>query len=208
MKIRTFGVVPYREARELQESLVRERISGSIEDTLLVLQHPPTLTLGRRMRAGAAELCPEVWRERGVEVVHASRGGEATYHGPGQLVVYPVVSLVDRRLGVRRFVEAGLRAIGDVAESFGVSSEVKMDPAGLWTVPGGKKLASVGLRIERGVTDHGFSFNICCDLSHFLQFPVCGQSGTVVTSLQEERGVADFSDAQDRTIQSFLKGLP
>lgn len=179
------GTVGYEEARREQELRVRERLSGIAPDTCFLLEHPAVLTLGRRRTAESARAAAESAR-RGVTVVETDRGGEATYHGPGQLVLYPVIHLPSRRLGIRRFVEIGLNALTDSVRSFGVEAHTKLDPAGVWV--GRKKIAAVGLRVERGVTCHGFSLNISNDLSVYDWFLPCGISGAGTTSMAAELG--------------------
>src|SRR5262249_47244007 len=108
MKVELLGIVPFHEARRMQEALVRARAGGRGKDALLALEHPPTLSLGRRAPRNDPRYRPEVWRGRGIEVVETGRGGDVTFHAPGQLVLYPVISLRERGLGVRSFVKLGL----------------------------------------------------------------------------------------------------
>lgn len=175
------GVVPYREARDFQNSLVSLRQRSLISDAVLLLEHPPTLTLGQRFDASSLPLSMEQWSRRGIQVVTTDRGGEATLHNPGQLVIYPVFDLRARKLGVRRFVELGLRAISDAAHDCGANAEPRLEPAGVWC--GSRKFASVGLRISAGVTNHGFAVNVVNDLEPFSWFNPCGLSGGNTTSL-------------------------
>ena len=188
------GRIPFVEGRRIQEDLINRCANGEAYDTIIFCEHPPTLSLGLRTRE-------EHWRElqtrlaqmpaneidptHEVDVVQADRGGSITYHGPGQLVIYPVVSLSERRTGVLKFVQLGLETMGSVLSQYGIDSTIKLDPAGCWVDDGclEKKIASVGLRILHGVTNHGFSLNVCCSLDWFSQFNPCGHPGTNVTSI-------------------------
>lgn len=191
MEVRRLGCLPYVEARRVQEDLVEERRVGKIEDTLLLLEHPPTLSLGLRAKRNDAAFEAERWKALGVEVVHANRGGDATYHAPGQLILYPIFSLKARGWGVREFVEKGLSGIAEGISRSGVPCQALLEPVGVWIKNSPRKLASVGLRIHHGVTNHGFSVNISCDLKHFSYFPVCGAVSTEATSVFRELGFAE-----------------
>lgn len=185
------GRISFTEGRDFQQSLLRARIDGAVGDAVICCEHSPTLSLGRRTE-NRAEFLAHVaeWRSLGVELEQVSRGGGVTFHGPGQLVVYPVVGLRERGMGVEKFVCAGLKSLKQVLAAFGVESSVLVRPAGLWVGGGesGKKIASVGLHIERGVTNHGFSLNVNCDLEMFKKISPCGLSGERVTSLQSILG--------------------
>ncbi len=178
-----FGVLPYREARMLQESLAHLCRTEEVGDFAMLLEHPPTVTRGRRASESDLGLSRSEWTSRGVDVFDTDRGGFVTFHNPGQLIVYPVIDLPGRKLGLRAFVERGLGAVAAALGQCGVEAEVKLQPAGVWC--GGRKIAAVGLRIIRGVTSHGFSINVENDLQPFSWFNPCSLPDVQVTSLAE-----------------------
>jgi lipoyl(octanoyl) transferase len=199
------GRVPYRAALELQARLVGLRKAGAIGDVLVMLEHPPVLTLGRAMgrKDGGREnvlLTEDALRARGVEVVETNRGGDVTYHGPGQLVGYPIFDLrgdlsgplraEGRRLGpvdfVRQMEEALIRTMAD----YGVVTQRVPGRTGVWTVPNGaveeKKIAAIGIHVSAGITSHGFALNVTTDLKDFDWIVPCGIGDRAVTSLELE----------------------
>ena len=194
------GMMPYGEARLLQDSLVERRVRGETGDVLLFCEHPPTITLGLQSRAIDFFVAPERLSQLGFEVVRSSRGGRVTYHGPGQMLIYPVVSLRERRLGVKVFVLESLKAIARAVAALGLPAFACINPAGVWILRAGfwgsegaaelpeqgAKIAAAGLRICHGVTNHGFSLNISCDLRPFSYFRPCGMDGACISSLQGE----------------------
>lgn len=212
------GERPFLEVRDIEQDLLEQRVNNQCGDTLLVCEHPPTLSIGRRTNEADLKLSADEWRKLGVEVVLADRGGGATFHGPGQLVIYPVISLRARRMGVRDFVGLGLSAIASALKLLGVkAASARLEPAGVW-VPGSvehsklveaQKIASVGLRMKRGVTSHGFSINLSCDLSVFNLFTVCGVEGLKVTSLAAEigRGEQNFEYARQTVVEQFVEAF-
>jgi lipoate-protein ligase B len=160
--------------------LVLERRRGSIDDTLVLVEHPPVVTVGVQGDDGSAA-------NSGLEVVAVERGGRATYHGPGQLVGYPIVDLAPRGNDVRRFVRDVEALVARTLAPFGVAAgHVKGQP-GVW-VDGRRKIASVGIAVDHWVTFHGFALNVEPDLAAFERFHPCGLDGTVMTSLAKELG--------------------
>jgi lipoyl(octanoyl) transferase len=197
------GRVPYPAGLELQARLVGLRKAGAIGDVLVMLEHPPVLTLGRAMgrKDGGREnvlLTEEALRARGVEVVETNRGGDVTYHGPGQLVGYPIFDLrsplraAGKRLGpvdfVRQMEEALIRTMAD----YGVATMRVPGRTGVWTQPNGsiaeKKIAAIGIHVSAGVTSHGFALNVTTDLKDFDWIVPCGIDDRAVTSLELESG--------------------
>lgn len=173
------GEVDYEAALALQEHH-RARVDDGAQDVLLLLSHPPTVTLG--LHGKPENIVSAGWLEsQGVRVVRTDRGGDVTWHGPGQLVGYPIVSLARRGLGVRRFVEALAEALQAVLAARGVASWWEPAAPGLWTAQG--KLAAFGVRVRGGVTTHGFALNVSCDLQGFQAIVPCGLARPV-TSLQ------------------------
>ena len=185
------GVVDYRAARKLQEKRVQERQEGIREDSVLLLQHPACITVGKRTCPEDILLPPEELARRGVDMFLVDRGGSATLHAPGQLVIYPIVSLRRRAIGVKRFVGEWLEILGETVREEGVPAEVLLDPAGLWTAAEPRrKLASCGLRIEEGVTNHGFALNVNLPLDPFQWIISCGLKGSTPTSIAEEQSTS------------------
>lgn len=188
------GRVAYDEAHALQRRLAAERADGRIGDQLLLLEHPAVLTLGRNsdpahILASVAEL-----EARRIPVVHIERGGEVTYHGPGQLVAYPIVALHDRGLLIRPFVRALEAALTATCAALGVEASRRDGHPGCWCDPDGpvpRKIGALGLRVERGVTYHGIALNVTVDLADFALIDACGMPGVVSTSVAIERGEPD-----------------
>jgi lipoyl(octanoyl) transferase len=186
------GRVNYSEALALQQRLVELRYQERIGNTLLLLEHSPVLTLGRNSQRENVLASDELLARRGVEIHEINRGGDVTYHGPGQLIGYPIMDLrtFSPRLGavdyVRKLEEVLIRACA----SYGVVTERIPKRTGVWTVPGGsipeKKIAAIGVHISRGITSHGFAVNVTTDLRDFDLIVPCGISDRSVTSLENE----------------------
>ena len=203
LEVRRLGVVAYGDSLELQKALVEERRADRIPDLLLLLQHPPVITLGVRRTSRSHILAPDSrLAELGIEVHETGRGGDVTYHGPGQIVGYPILDLRPDRCDVHRYVrdleEVLIRACAD-------NSIVAARVAGLsgaWV--GAEKIGAIGVRISRWITSHGFAFNVNTDLSHFHLIVPCGISGRDVTSLEKITGrhVA-LAGIEDRLIHHF-----
>jgi lipoyl(octanoyl) transferase len=187
---RWLGRIGYAEAHDLQKRLVAERADGAIPDQLLLLEHPPVLTLGRHSDPAHILASPETLAERGVEVHRVERGGEVTYHGPGQLVAYPIVALAERGLLLRPLVRALEAALVATCASFGVAADRRDGHPGCWCDPDGvapRKIGALGLRIERGVSYHGIALNVSVDLADFELIDACGMPGVHSTSIDAER---------------------
>jgi lipoyl(octanoyl) transferase len=192
LNVLQFGRIPYAEGLALQNTLVEARYQERIGNTLVLLEHPPVLTLGRNSSRANILASDEFLAYRGVEIHEINRGGDVTYHGPGQLVGYPIVDLrsFTPRLGaveyVRMMEEALIRACGD----FGVKTTRVAGRTGVWTMAGGsiqeKKIAAIGVHISRGITSHGFAFNVNPDLRDFQLIVPCGIADREVTSLERE----------------------
>jgi lipoyl(octanoyl) transferase len=189
--VRWLGRIAYPAAHALQKRLVDDRAAGAIGDQLLLLEHPAVLTLGRNsdpahIRAGSAEL-----EGRGISVERIERGGEVTYHGPGQLVAYPIVRLHERGLLLRPFVRALETALAETCAAHGVAAGRRDGHPGCWCDadgPSPRKIGALGLRVERGVTYHGISLNVTVDLADFELIDACGMPEVVSTSIALERG--------------------
>jgi lipoyl(octanoyl) transferase len=184
------GLVPYEQAYELQRRLRERRQRGELADVLLLLEHPPVYTRGRRATPEELPMGVEWYEAQGIEVRDTERGGRVTYHGPGQLVAYPIVSLEpyggDVVEYVRRLERAMIAAIGD----FGVEAGLVEGETGVWVHGDGptRKIGAIGLHISRGVTTHGLAVNVNNDLQPFEWIVPCGIEGCAVTSITRERG--------------------
>ena len=202
LQIRSLGVVPYLTALEMQKDLVAARQRGSVPDQLLLLEHPPVITVGvagrrrpEHVLASRAEL-----RRRGIGCLDVQRGGDVTYHGPGQLVGYPVIDLKPDRCDVHRYVRDLEEVLIRAAAAFGVATGRVDGLTGVWS--SGDKLAAIGVRLSRWVTSHGFAFNVSPNLDHFRLIVPCGLEGRGVTSLQRLLGTAPASAAVEAVVAS------
>ncbi|TFH22043.1 MAG: lipoyl(octanoyl) transferase LipB [Myxococcales bacterium] len=207
VRVEYWGPLGYAAALERQRGIVTARIAGVAPDTIVAVEHPPTITLGRNAPSTDVVATPAVLRERGIELVKTDRGGRATYHGPGQAVVYPIVGIADRGLGVKPWVAMLEEAMIGTLASFGLSARRRPETPGLWV--GSAKIASVGLRVERGVSYHGVSMNIGLDVSGFDAIVTCGIAGQPVTSVAAEigsdPGVREASSRLSREICNHLR---
>jgi lipoyl(octanoyl) transferase len=204
LEVRRLGIVPYREALALQRTLVEERRSNRVPDTLLLLQHPPVITLGVRGDGGRSHIVasPDRLTELGVEVSETGRGGDVTYHGPGQIVGYPVVDLRPDRCDVHRYVRDLEEVMIRTCADYGVNAARIAGLTGAWV--GSEKIGAIGVRISRWITSHGFAFNVSTDLDYFDLIVPCGISKLGVTSLGRllNREVANAA-VEDSLIQHF-----
>jgi lipoyl(octanoyl) transferase len=186
LDVRRLGRVPYAEGLDLQARLVAERQAGRIADTLLLLEHDPVFTLGRNARPEHV-LFPEAeLRARGFEVFETGRGGDVTYHGPGQIVGYPILDLAPDRCDVHRYVRDLEEVLIRTCADYGAAAGRVAGMTGAWV--GQEKIAAIGVRIARWVTSHGFAFNVGGDLAPFGLIVPCGLRGRGVTSLERLLG--------------------
>ena len=179
------GRLGYQEAWDIQRALVEARHDSRIDDSLLLLEHPPTYTVGRRTEASHLLLPREQLEELGAAVIDVDRGGQATYHGPGQLVGYPIVSLRGWG-GPLQYVRALEEVLIGTLAHFGVQAGRKDGLTGVWV--GARKIAAIGVKISRGVTSHGFALNVTTDLSWFDHIIPCGINDREITSLERVLG--------------------
>jgi len=204
IEIHRLGVVSYSDALDLQKHLVERRKSNEIPDQLLLLEHPPVITLGVKTRNDRSHVVatPEVLEEEGVEVFESGRGGDVTYHGPGQLVGYPIMDLRPDRCDVHRYVRDLEEVLILVAADFGVTASRLPGLTGAWV--GGEKLAAIGVRIARWVTSHGFALNVNTNLAHFNLIVPCGIADKGVTSLAHVKGrTLDMDEVADSTARAL-----
>jgi lipoyl(octanoyl) transferase len=185
VQVRRLGVIPYADGLEIQKQLVEQRRAGEIPDQLLLLEHPPVITLGVKTRNNRSNIvaAPSTLEAEGVEVYETGRGGDVTYHGPGQLVGYLIIDLKPDRCDVHRYVRDIEEVMIRTAASFGIEASRLVGLTGAWV--GNEKLAAIGVRIARWITSHGFAFNVNTTLNHFDLIVPCGISDKGVTSLQK-----------------------
>ena len=206
LEIRRLGVVAYAEALALQRALVEDRCVGRIGDVLLLVEHPHVLTLGVRGDGGRSHILAsaDMLTVRGIEVYETGRGGDITYHGPGQIVGYPIVDLKPDRCDVHRYVRDLEDVLIRTAGDFGVEATRVPGMTGAWV--GRKKLAAIGVRISRWVTSHGFALNVAGDLEYFDLIVPCGIADRGVTSLGRLLGrPVDRCAVEDRIVARFCE---
>ena len=205
LEVRRLGRVPYADAAALQRALVEERRAGRVGDVLLLLEHPHVITLGARSDAARSNLIatPERLAQLGVELSETGRGGDITYHGPGQLVAYPILDLKPDRADVYNYVRNLEQVMIRVSGRFGIDASRVEGLSGAWV--GGSKIGAIGIRISRWIASHGFAYNVNTDLDYFNLIVPCGIRDHGVTSLGRELGHAvDVTDVEDAVIDEFL----
>jgi len=188
LEVRRLGIVPYAEALALQRALVEERRANRVPDLLILLQHPPVITVGVRGDGGRSHIVADTDRlaALGVAVSETGRGGDVTYHGPGQIVGYPILDLRPDRCDVHRYVRDVEEVMIRTCVDYGVPAGRIAGLTGAWVGP--DKIGAIGVRISRWITSHGFAFNVNTDLSHFQLIVPCGISDRGVTSLAQIAG--------------------
>lgn len=194
----------YGDALALQERTVARRLAEEIPDTLILVEHPPVITLGRAAADSDILLPAEELRKQGVEVHRITRGGLVTYHGPGQLVGYPIVHLYERARELKGFIR-GLEEvfIELLARHYRIEAEHDSSERGVW-VEGTRKITAVGIAVKRRVTMHGFAYNVNPDLTHFNWIVPCGITDRGVTSLSRELGRdVSIEEAKEPLLESF-----
>lgn len=210
------GTVPYEEAREAQRRLEERRQRGEIADVLLLLEHPPVYTRGRRASTEELPMGVEWYEAQGIEVRDTDRGGRVTYHGPGQLVAYPIVSLAPYGDDVHEYVRRLEQVMIGALAAHGVEAAVIEGQTGVWvgaaragenpgpaggpSTIGARKIGSIGVHVSRGVTTHGLAVNVNNDLQPFEWVVACGIDGCAVTSLAREHGAEQDFDAFAETL--------
>jgi lipoyl(octanoyl) transferase len=190
LAVRRVGRIRYSEGLRLQAQLVGDRQAGRIPDTMLLLEHDPVFTLGQNAKREHVLVPTDALRARGFDVEETGRGGDVTYHGPGQLVAYPIVDLSPDRKDVHRYLRDLEEALIRTCADYGLAAGRVDKMTGVWI--GGRKVAAIGVRIARWVTSHGLALNVTTDLNAFRHIVPCGLHGHDVTSLERElgRGVA------------------
>jgi lipoate-protein ligase B len=197
------GEVEYEQAAALQERLRERVIAGELPDLMLLLEHPPVYTVGRRSDAGELPLGEEHYRSLGIDVVRTARGGKLTYHGPGQLVGYPIMHVAS----VPEYILTMERAIVDALGEAGVQAQTRLGHkhVGVWV--GERKIASVGVHISHGVSSHGFAVNVDNDLAPFTWVVACGLPDVQMTSLAAEGGQEGLACFRKRMAFAFCRAF-
>ena len=202
VRLLDLGMSCYDEALALQHTLRAERRAGTGCDTLVLTEHRPVLTLGVRADGSHLLISEDDARARGVQVARVDRGGDITYHGPGQMVVYPILQLAGFRQDVRWYVRSLEETAIRLLATYGLTGERRSGMPGVWA--GAGKIASVGVHISRWATMHGIAINIAPDLTPFSWINPCGYPGLVVTSVERETGAApDMAEAKERFAAAF-----
>mgnify|MGYP001323954699 CR=1 FL=1 len=186
LNVHFLGRVPYQEAWALQRRLAERRKVGDIDDTLLLLEHPPVITLGRDGSRQSLKVDEIALEKRGVELVESDRGGDATFHGPGQVVGYPIIDLRPDRKDIRRYVSSLETIMIHVLQTYGIVAGRLAGEPGVWLEGPDRKIAAIGARVSRWVTHHGFALNVNTNMSYFDLIVPCGIADKAVTSLEIE----------------------
>jgi lipoyl(octanoyl) transferase len=205
LEVRRLGAVPYGEGLALQRALVEERQAGRVGDLLLLVEHPAVLTLGVRGDGGRSHILvpPEALASRGIEVFETGRGGDITYHGPGQVVGYPILDLKPDRCDVHRYVRDLEEVLIRVAADHGIAATRISGLTGVWV--GTNKLAAIGVRISRWVTSHGFAVNVTTDLGHFDLIVPCGIADHGVSSFARLGASVSPGEVEERIVARFCE---
>ncbi|HLG59934.1 MAG TPA: lipoyl(octanoyl) transferase LipB [Vicinamibacterales bacterium] len=204
IEVRRLGLVRYDDALAMQRALVEERRADRVPDVLLLLEHPPVITLGVKGDGGRANVVAtdERLAELGIEVHETGRGGDVTYHGPGQIIGYPILDLRPDRCDVHRYVRDLEDVMIRACARYGVAAGRIKGLTGTWV--GAEKIGAIGVRISRWITSHGFAFNVSTDLDHFRLIVPCGISDRGVTSLEKVTGrPARIDEVEDVVVGCF-----
>jgi lipoyl(octanoyl) transferase len=200
LHVRWLGRIAYRNAWDLQHELADRRADDAIDDQLLLLEHDPVLTLGKYAAETHIRATPQALERRGIEVIRVERGGEVTYHGPGQLVAYPILKLSRHGLALRPLVRALEQAMIDTCATFAVRADRRDGHPGCWTATDTdhpRKIGALGIRVQRGVSYHGIALNVTVDLADFDLIDACGMPDVTSTSIAREAGWPQASPTTD-----------
>jgi lipoyl(octanoyl) transferase len=194
------GTVPYVEALEWQRQLAEDRIAGRLaNDVLLLLEHPPVVTLGRNARAA------HLLQPAGIDVFEVERGGDVTFHGPGQLVGYPIIDLHTYKQDLHWYLRTLEQALIEALAILDIPAERNPGFTGVWT--SGRKIASIGVHVKQWVTWHGFALNVTTDLTHFERIVPCGIQGVEMTSVQKEQGAGSREQLWEESVDAVVEGF-
>lgn len=206
LNVYKIGLVPYKSALDLQMRLLEKRKNGEIGDTLLLLEHPPTFTIGRKGHKGHLLINERYLAERGIDFEEISRGGDITFHGPGQLVGYPILDLNTKGRDVHKYLRGLEELIVMMLEDFNIEANRIEGLTGVWV--DGHKIASIGVGVKRWVTYHGFALNVNTELSYFDMIVPCGIPDVKMTSIAGWLGKKEeieMEDVEESAIKSFIK---
>ena len=205
LEVQDLGLIPYADALALQSDLIERRRTGDIPDQLLLLQHPHVITLGTASSRSHVLADESRRRDLGVDLIEVGRGGDVTYHGPGQLVAYPILDLKPDRKDVHRYLRDLEAVLVDTLDQIGIQGEPVPDLTGVWV--GGRKIAAIGVRVSSGwISSHGFALNVSNDLSYFDTIVPCGIQDVSVTSVTQELGQPfDVSDVLGIVSDAFSR---
>ncbi len=203
LNVITLGRCEYDKALKIQYDILGKRQNGDIEDTLILVEHPPVITMGRRAVPSNVIVSKEFLKDKGIQVIKTNRGGDVTYHGPGQIVGYTIVNLKENRLGIKEFV-AKLEGIfiGLLKEQFDIKAKHDLTNTGVWVAD--KKITAIGLAVKRGVTMHGFALNVNTNLDHFQYIIPCGIQDKGVTSIQKIVGQSVNLNGMSKLVENYF----
>ncbi|MDI9476845.1 MAG: lipoyl(octanoyl) transferase LipB [Natronincolaceae bacterium] len=207
LKVLLLGRCQYEKALAIQYDILEKRQKGETEDTLIMVEHPPVITLGRHAEQSNVIVSEEFLNNQGIYLYKTNRGGDVTYHGCGQAVGYPIINLRDRRMGIKKFV-TGIEDtfINLLKKEFNIEAGKDDKHTGVWV--GDEKIVAIGLAVKQRVTMHGFAFNVNTNLDHFKLIVPCGIADKSVTSLKKITGdVVNFDNMNKLTIDYFCKNL-
>ncbi|MCK9521862.1 MAG: lipoyl(octanoyl) transferase LipB [Proteobacteria bacterium] len=201
------GLTPYDQGLALQRDILQQRQRDACPDTLLLLEHPPVITLGVSAPDSAIVASREALAQQGIAVHQTERGGQATWHGPGQIVGYPILNLHHRKMGVARYIATLEDMMLRASDLLGVPAMRRTGLTGVYaSAPPHGKIGAIGVRVSLGVTWHGFAFNACPDLSHYRLIVPCGASDIPVTSVQQQRSQpVDVATARSAVVDAFAE---
>lgn len=204
LDIYELGTVPYEKALEYQENLLAKRIAEEIQDSLILLEHPPTITTGRKGNTGSLLVREEYLKKHGISFIHASRGGDITFHGPGQIVGYPILNLKNHGMDIRRHLRMIEEMIIQTLRDFDIEGRRIDGVTGVWVKR--SKIASIGIAIRKWVTYHGFALNVSTNLDYFDLILSCGITDVRITSIGSWLGNKENVRMDDVT-QSIIKNF-
>lgn len=204
LDIYELGTVPYEKALEYQENLLAKRIAEEIQDSLILLEHPPTITTGRKGNTGNLLVREEYLKKHGISFIHASRGGDITFHGPGQIVGYPILNLKNHGMDIRRHLRMIEEMIIRTLRDFDIEGRRVDGVTGVWVKK--SKIASIGIAIRKWVTYHGFALNVSTNLDYFDLILSCGITDVRITSIGSWLGNKENVRMDDVT-QSVIKNF-
>ena len=204
LDIYELGTVPYEKALEFQENLLAKRISGEIQDSLILLEHPPTITTGRKGNTENLLVREEYLKKHGISLIHASRGGDITFHGPGQIVGYPILNLKNHGMDIRKHLRMIEEMIIRTLRDFDIEGRRIDGVTGVWVKR--SKIASIGIAIRKWVTYHGFALNVSTNLDYFDLILSCGITDVRITSIGSWLGNKENVRMDDVT-QSVIKNF-